>query len=84
MRLECANEEGDVGESNEGDGLDAAKIAFLAGLAGVELGEERAAALVAQAEPHFGLMRALNEIEARGAEPAAEFRLDTWRRASDV
>ncbi|HEY7036524.1 MAG TPA: hypothetical protein VH482_34670 [Thermomicrobiales bacterium] len=65
-------------------GLDAAKLEFLANLAGVTLGEERAAALVEQAEPHFGLMSALDGIDARGAEPAAEFRLDGWRRSGDA
>jgi hypothetical protein len=65
-------------------GLDAVKTEFLASLAGVTLGEERAAALVAQAEPHFGLMSALDGIDARGAEPAAEFRLDGWRRTGDA
>jgi Asp-tRNA(Asn)/Glu-tRNA(Gln) amidotransferase C subunit len=70
-----------VGDSNEGIGLSPERIAFLARLAGVELDAERAAALVAQAEPHFGLMRALDAIDPGGAEPAAEFRLDRWRRA---
>jgi hypothetical protein len=64
--------------------LDAEKIEFLASLAGVTLGEERAAALVAQAEPHFGLMTALDSTNARGVEPAAEFRLDDWRRTGDA
>lgn len=64
--------------------LDATRIEFLANLVGVELGEERAEGLVAQAEPHFGLMRALDGIEADGAEPAAEFRLDGWRRRGDA
>ncbi len=72
-----------MADSNDGGELDADKIAFLASLVGVELGEARASALVAQAEPHFGLMKALNEIDPRGAEPAAEFRLDSWRRASN-
>jgi hypothetical protein len=73
-----------VAKSNEGNGLSPSQVAFLAGLAGVELGEDRAAALVPQAEPHFGLMRALNDIDPRGAEPAAEFRLDAWRSTGDV
>jgi hypothetical protein len=65
-------------------GLSSDQIRFLAGLVGVDLGDERAAALVPQAEPHFGLMRALDAINPRGAEPAAEFRLDAWRRAGDA
>lgn len=73
-----------MGDAKAGRGLDADRVEFLAGLVGVELGEERARALVAQAEPHFGLMRALDGIDAQGAEPAAEFRLDSWRRAGDV
>jgi hypothetical protein len=68
----------------DGTTLDVGKVAFLADLVGVKLGEERAAALVAQAEPLFGLMRALDGIDARGAEPAAEFRLDGWRRTGNV
>jgi hypothetical protein len=64
--------------------LEARQVEFLANLVGVELGEERAAGLVSQAEPHFGLMRALDGIDAKGAEPAAEFRLDGWRRRGDA
>jgi Asp-tRNA(Asn)/Glu-tRNA(Gln) amidotransferase C subunit len=64
--------------------LNADHVEFLARLAGVELGEERAAGLVPQAEPHFSLMRALDGIDAKGAEPAAEFRLDEWRRPKDA
>jgi hypothetical protein len=73
-----------VVEPKEAPALDSRQIEFLANLVGVELGEDRAAALVAQAEPHFGLMRALDGIDSRGAEPAAEFRLDAWRRAGDA
>ena len=36
---------------------------------------------MAQAEPHFALMRALDDIDPPRTEPAAEFRLDGWRRA---
>jgi hypothetical protein len=43
---------------------------------GVELDNERASVLVDQAEPHFGLLRALDTIDLTGAEPAGEFRLD--------
>lgn len=50
-------------------------LAALARVAGVELTPERAAALVAQAEPHFGLMRALDALDPRGAEIAPIFRL---------
>ena len=73
-----------MGDPKDGRALNAERVAFLAGLAGVELGEERAAALVAQAEPYFAGIRALDEIDPRGAEPAAEFRLDNWRRAGDA
>jgi hypothetical protein len=66
------------------DKLDPAQVAFLARLVGVELGEARAAALAVQAEPHFALLRTLDGLGARGAEPAAEFRLDQWRRAGDA
>jgi hypothetical protein len=73
-----------MGESKDGQGLDAGQVEFLARLAGIELGEERAAALVAQAEPYFAGILALDAIDPRGAEPAAEFRLDNWRRAGDA
>jgi hypothetical protein len=73
-----------MGGPRDGSALDAERVAFLASLAGVELGEERAAALVAQAEPYFTGIRALDAIDARGAEPAGEFRLDSWRGASDA
>lgn len=45
---------------------------------GVTLSDERAAALVSQAEPHFALLRALDDVAVPTTEPAAEFRLDTW------
>ena len=73
-----------MGDPEDGRALDAERIAFLARLAGVELGQERAATLVAQAEPYFAGIWALEGINARGAEPAAEFRLDNWRRAGDA
>jgi hypothetical protein len=73
-----------MADPNQARALDPTRMIFLANLVGVELGEQRAAALVPQAEPHFGLMRALDEIDARGAEPAAEFRLDGWRRRGDA
>jgi Asp-tRNA(Asn)/Glu-tRNA(Gln) amidotransferase C subunit len=60
------------------------QVRFLASLAGVELGEERAAALAPQAEQHFTLMCALDAIDARGVEPAAEFRLDPRWRTGDA
>lgn len=56
--------------------ITASLLADLARLVEVELGPERAAALVAQAEPHFGLMRVVHGLDPRGAEAAHEFRLD--------
>jgi hypothetical protein len=73
-----------MGDPKEERGLKADQVAFLASLVGVELGEERAAALVAQAEPYFAGVREIDRIDARGAEPAAEFRLDEWRRVGDA
>jgi hypothetical protein len=73
-----------MSETQGGSALDAERVAFLAGLAGIELGEERAAALVAQAEPYFAGIRALDAIDARGVEPAGEFRLDSWRGTGDA
>jgi hypothetical protein len=56
--------------------LDAAMLRDLAALAGVDLGEDRAAALVAQAEPHFTQLRQLAAAANAVDEPAAVFRLD--------
>ena len=56
--------------------LDAALLRDLAALAGVDLGEDRAAALVAQAEPHFAQLRQLAAAANAMDEPAAVFRLD--------
>jgi hypothetical protein len=39
--------------------------------------------LATQAEPHFALLRALDDIAHPGTEPAAEFHLDAWRSAFD-
>ena len=64
--------------------LTAEQVRALAAAVGVDLGAERAAALVPQAEPHFALMRAIDAIDERGVEPAAEFRLDAWRRSGGV
>ena len=55
---------------------DAALLRDLAALAGVDLGEDRAAALVAQAEPHFAQLRQLAATANPKDEPAAVFRLD--------
>jgi hypothetical protein len=56
----------------------------LASLVGVELGDERASALVAQAVPHLAMLRQLDAITVSNTEPAAEFRLDRWTRSADV
>lgn len=61
--------------------VSAEQVRILAAAAGVELGDERATALVPQAEPHLGLMRTVDAIDHRGAEPAGEFRLDELRRS---
>ena len=60
------------------------QVRILAAAVGVDLDAERAAALVPQAEPHFALLRTLGAVDDRGAEPAAEFRLDEWRRGDDA
>ena len=56
----------------------AAQLRAMAAAVGVALSDERAAALVPQAEPHFALLRALDAVIEASTEPAAEFRLDAW------
>jgi hypothetical protein len=60
-----------------------ALLTAMAATIGLELPEERAAALAIQAEPHFALLRALEDIAPSNTEPAAEFHLDSWRSATD-
>ena len=64
--------------------VDTALLRELARLVGVELGVERASALVAQAVPHFAMLRQLDTVAIATTEPAAEFRLDGWTRSADV
>jgi hypothetical protein len=59
--------------------IDAELRRDLAALVGVDLGVERATALVAQAEPHFAMLAALAASADPMTEPAATFRLDEWR-----
>jgi len=58
--------------------LTADLLRAMAASAGVELPPDRATALVAQAEPHFALLRALDPVANPTTEPAAAFRLDDW------
>jgi len=67
-----------------GEPLTAEQLRALAAAAGVELSAERTAALVAQAEPHFALLRALESVTEATGEPAAEFRLDRRVRRDDA
>ncbi len=89
MRDECVNVRAkrkgkQVDESGGGAGaVSAEQVRILAAAAGVELSDERARALVPQAEPHLALMGAVDAIDHRGVEPAAEFRLDEVRRSTD-
>jgi hypothetical protein len=55
----------------------------LAALVGVNLSDDRAAALASQAEPHFALLRALTTVADPSTELGAEFRLDSWTRRGD-
>ena len=64
--------------------LTAQQIRTLAAAAGLDLDEERAAVLAPQADQHFALLRAIAQLDARGAEPAAEWRLDALREAGDA
>ena len=59
------------------------QVRILAAAVGVDLDVERATALVPQAEPQFALLGTINAVDERGAEPAAEFPLDGWRRWDD-
>jgi hypothetical protein len=63
--------------------LSAALLTGMAAAVGVELSPERAATLLTQAEPHFALLRALDDVALPTTEPAAEFRLDAWRERAD-
>jgi hypothetical protein len=63
--------------------LSAELLAGMAAAIGVELSAERAATLVTQAEPHFALLRALDDVANPTTEPAAEFRLDAWTSRGD-
>jgi hypothetical protein len=63
--------------------LSADELRVMAAAAGVALSPERAAELVAQAKAQFALMRILDGVADAASEPAAEFRLDTWRRDDD-
>jgi hypothetical protein len=69
--------------TSESDAKAAARLRALAAAAGVILSDERAAALVEQAEPHFALLRALDAAADPVTEPAAEFRLDRWTRSNE-
>ena len=60
------------------------QVQTLAMAIGIELDEARAAALVAQAAPHFALLRRLEAFATDVGEPAPAFRLDAWRRVSDA
>jgi hypothetical protein len=64
--------------------LDPQQIQLLGSLVGVEIDDKQAATLVSQAEPHFALMRSLDGFDARGADPAGEFRLQPEERDSNV
>src|SRR3954463_4601191 len=68
---------------SENDDVDARRLRELARMVGVELGEERSSTLVAQAIPHFAMLRQLDKLAVSTSEPAAEFRLDGWTRSSN-
>ena len=58
--------------------IDAGLLRELASLVGVDLGEERAEALVSQAVPHFAQLRELDVVADPATEPAGAFCLDAW------
>ena len=59
-----------------------AQFQTLAALVAVALDDARAAALAPQVAQHLALLRAVAAHDPRGAEPAAEFRLDAPREAT--
>ena len=71
-------------ERSKTSALSADWLRGMAAAAGVDLSDERAEALVAQAAPHFALLRALDDVAAPTTEPAATFRLDDWPGCADV
>ena len=78
MAMECP-----MSESSAESAPKAADLRAMAAAAGVDLSDERAEALVPQAAPHFAMLRALDDVADPATEPAAEFRLDAWRRGGD-
>lgn len=63
--------------------LSVERVAGMAAAIGVHLSGERATTLLTQAEPHFALLRALDDVAHPMSEPAAEFRLDSWTEPAD-
>ena len=63
--------------------LDPEIVRGLAAAAGVPLADDRAAALVTQAEPHFALLQELASAADPSSEPAAVFRLDRWAKPAN-
>jgi hypothetical protein len=68
---------------SESRDVDAALLRDLSNLVGIDLGEERARTLVAQAIPHLAMLRHLDRVAVPAIEPAAEFRLDRRTRSTD-
>ena len=64
--------------------LKPADLRAMAATTGVDLSAARAEALISQAAPHFALLRQLDAVANPATEPAAEFRLDAWRRGDDA
>jgi hypothetical protein len=74
-----------MGEAKpETTSIDADLLRGMAAAIGVTLSDERATALVPQAEPHFALLRALDGVAEPATEPAAEFHLDNWAGCAGV
>jgi hypothetical protein len=67
----------------EPEPVSAELLRSMAAAVDVILSAERAAALATQAEPHFALLRALDNVADPMTEPAAEFHLDNWARCGD-
>lgn len=51
-------------------------VRSLARMVGLELSEERISALLPQLESHMALIHAIDGLNAEGAEPAVELRLN--------
>ena len=65
---------------NELDAIEPDVLRGMAATVGLRLAGDRAASLAPQAEQHFAQLRYLDSVGDPSSEPAAELRLDLWKR----